>query len=569
LRVGFRFGVAAVAVTLTGALHGAARAGDRPPRWFADRPVAWQEHDDVDLPKPPPADEIQELNWTFTIRDGFANEVDRILSLEGGVPALDVNAADEVPCSTWFCARNHLDPLTLEEVEVGPPAAPPRLPLKIIKGKTLGAAAGFQAVDADGHEFLVKFDPPGHLGMATGAEMIGNRVFYAAGYNVPGAFLVDLGPADLTVDPAATYLLYGVKKRALTPAVARQLLASVARQQDGRLHGVAIPWVQGHLLGAFDMIDTRAGDPNDRIPHELRRSLRASRMIYTWLSVVDPGPANTLDTFGGPLGGHFVRHYLIDFSCAFGSSTKSVQGLHEDGEYGPEVGRTLAALFSLGLYRRPFQKHRPEYDLMVRDYPAVGYLPADDFDPDDFRINRKNPAFMQMTERDAYWGAKVVTSFSNEQIAALVATGGMGEPDASYLERALRVRRDIIGRRYLRAVAAVERPETTADGDYVCFHDLAIARGYARPEEARYDVSVGDGHGKILARFSQPSQGEQSCLPLAAGAPGSGYRVVTVRTHLADGAGVKGRLTTKAARIHLRWRPDEGRFAAVGLERDE
>jgi hypothetical protein len=541
------------------------------PRWFADRPVAWQEHDDLDVPSPPRTDTVGDLNWTLTIRDGFANEIDRILSLEGGVPALDVNAADEVPCSTWFCARNHLDPMTVEEVAVGPPAPPPRLPLRVIKGKSLGREVGFRTVDADGRMFLIKFDPVGHLGMATGAELVSNRVFHAAGYNVPGAFLVELGAADLGVDPTATYELYGTETRTLTPAVARRLLANVARLPDGRLRGVAIPWIEGRILGAFDMIDTRSDDPNDRIPHEQRRSLRASRMLYTWLSVVDPGPANTLDSYDGPPGRRVVHHYLIDFGCAFGSSTTAAQGLHEDGEYAPEIGRTLASLFSLGLYRRPFQKHRAEYDLMIRDYPAVGYLPAESFDPDDFRINRKNPAFMHMTDRDAYWGAKLVTSFSDGQIASLVATGQMGEPDTSFLEHALRVRRDIIGRRYLRAMAAVERPETTSDGDYVCFHDLAVARGYARPDQVRYDFEVGDGAGRTLARFAQPSQGEESCLPLPGGAPGSGYRIVTVRTRFLDGegAGLRKRAVSKAARIHLRWRAAEGRFVVVGLERDE
>src|SRR5262249_34151811 len=151
----------------------------------------------------------------------------RILSLQGGVPALDVNAADEVPCSTWFCARNHLDPLTVDEVAAGPPVAPPRLPFKIVKGKSQGKEVGFRAVDAEGRTFMVKFEPVGHLGMATGAEVVGNRVFHAAGYNVPGAFVVELGAADLNVDPKATYLLYGTEKRALTPAVARRLLANV------------------------------------------------------------------------------------------------------------------------------------------------------------------------------------------------------------------------------------------------------------------------------------------------------------------------------------------------------
>ena len=71
-----------------------------------------------------------------------------------------------------------------------------------------------------------------------------------------------------------------------------------------------------------------------------------------------------------------------------------------------------------------------------------------------------------MTERDAYWGAKIVTSFTDAQIAALIAAARLGEPDATYATHALEVRRDIIGRRYLRAMAAVEAPEVSVDGGW-------------------------------------------------------------------------------------------------------
>ena len=46
--------------------------------------------------------------------------------LEGRLPAQDVNAADEVPCSTWFCARNHLRPMSAGEIAAGPAVVPPR-----------------------------------------------------------------------------------------------------------------------------------------------------------------------------------------------------------------------------------------------------------------------------------------------------------------------------------------------------------------------------------------------------------------------------------------------------------
>jgi hypothetical protein len=52
-----------------------------------------------------------------------------------------------------------------EEVARGA-GSPPRLPFTIIEGKQEGQSAGFIARDAAGRKFLVKFDPPGHLGLA-------------------------------------------------------------------------------------------------------------------------------------------------------------------------------------------------------------------------------------------------------------------------------------------------------------------------------------------------------------------------------------------------------------------
>ncbi|HEX2657264.1 MAG TPA: hypothetical protein VHU40_03285, partial [Polyangia bacterium] len=259
------------------------------PRWFADRPVAWDEHDDSDVPRAPAFTHLQDIQSTLLIRDSVAGEVDRVLALDPKHPAEDVNALDEVPCSTWFCARNHLRAMNPDDVAAGPPAQAPRLPLRITKGKDDGATAGFQVVDAAGRKFMVKFDPGGHLGLSTGAEMLGERIFHAAGYNVPGAFRLDLRREDLTLDPRATYRLYQVEKRPVTPERVDKVLAGVARGPDGRMRAVAIPWVQGQVLGGFDMIGRRPDDPNDRIPHQHRRSLRATWLLFSWICELDPG----------------------------------------------------------------------------------------------------------------------------------------------------------------------------------------------------------------------------------------------------------------------------------------
>ena len=227
-------------------------------------------------------------------------------------------------------------------------------------------------------------------------------------------------------------------------------------------------------------------------------------------------------------------------------------------------------LLTLGLYRRPFQDRREEWQRLTAEHPQLGYFPAESFDPDTFRTNQRIPSHIRMTDRDAYWGAKLVTSFTDEQIAAMVATARLPDADGRYIERTLRVRRDIIGRRYLRAVAAVEHPSMSPDGTRICFEDLAIARGYAQAAEVRYAVEVSDGRGNRVAAYEQEAAGPVACVPIGSTEPrATGYRVVEIRSRLVGAAGREGNHVSKATRVHLRWRDAERRFVLVGMERDE
>jgi len=554
-----------LAASLGALAAGTSCASDLAARTFSDRPVAWQEHDDEDVARPPRASDLGDLDSTLLVRDDVAGEIDRVLAFEGPRAARDVNAADEVACSTWFCPRNHLAPMTPEAVAAGPSGAAPRPPLRIVKGKDRGAAPGFQVVDADGRKYLLKLDPAGHLGMATGAEAISARLFHAAGYNVPANFVIDLGPGELTVDPHATFRLYGVEKKPLTAAEVEARLRRAARTADGRLRGVAVTWLGGRILGAFDMIGRRADDPNDRIAHEQRRSLRASWMIAAWLAISDASAINTLDTYVEEDGRHFVRHYLIDFGAGLGSATNDVKGPHDGGQHIIEVGRTLGEALSLGFYRRPYESQRGPWSAEVAAHPAIGWFPAEPFDVESFRTNRKVPAHLRMTDRDAYWGAKLVTSFTDAQIDAVVAVARLDADDAAHLAQALRERRDAIGRRYLTAVTAVEAPALAPDSGggpaRLCFDDLTIRRGYADAARVRYRIEVSDERGRPLAAGSFAAAGARSCVAVPDAA--SGYRIVALTTEIEKAGASTPAARARTSRIHLRG----GRV--VGLERDE
>jgi hypothetical protein len=82
------------------------------------------------------------------------------------------------------------------------------------------------------------------------------------------------------------------------------------------LASLAIP---GRILGGFKYFGTRADDPNDVVPHEHRRELRALKVFGAWTNLVDMKALNTLDTVIAGNGRGAIRHYLQDVGSTFGT----------------------------------------------------------------------------------------------------------------------------------------------------------------------------------------------------------------------------------------------------------
>ncbi len=374
------------------------------PRRFADRPVAWSEHDDEDVPRAPKPSDLGSRRVAIGLFDLLIREVDRALSIEWRRPADDVNALDEVPCSTWFCPRNHLEArLTPEAVARGPPAAAkPVLPLTIRAGNEAAAEFGFDVIDAAGRPYRLKFDPPGHPGLATGAEAVAQRLFWAAGYNTPGAFVIELGSADLPIADGATILHHGYQRRPFTAAALGRILAHVARTPDGRIRAVAVATPPGTAIGAFDFTGRRDDDPNDRIPHQHRRSLRASLVLAAWTGAAVMSAADTQDVWVAGDRRRFVRHYFRDFSATFGASWVDLKGPWQGEERILDLSRQVKALVLLGLSRRSWQGRRDDWEAAQREAPALGWFAGESWRPGEFRTAWPLPAYVRMTDRDGY-----------------------------------------------------------------------------------------------------------------------------------------------------------------------
>jgi hypothetical protein len=191
------------------------------------------------------------------------------------------------------------------------------------------------------------------------------------------------------------------------------LLAGVAWLPDGRVRAVASRWVPGHAKGGFRTLGRRADDPDDVVPHEDRRELRGLRVVAAWLNYTDARRGNFLDTFvpdPGSAGGrgHLV-HYLLDFSSALGAGNDDWKSPRYGHEY---FFDPPWALLRRDLRHGPAGAGRRSRSLIRRSATSTPTRStrgmADDL---------SNPLFDAATTRDAFWGAKLVSAFSDADLA--------------------------------------------------------------------------------------------------------------------------------------------------------
>ena len=84
------------------------------------------------------------------------------------------------------------------------PTGRPPGPWTVISGKSDGITPGFTIRDSAGIIWFIKFDPPSNPEMATGAEMVSTKLFWALGFHVPENHLATLRRDNLEIDAKAT-----------------------------------------------------------------------------------------------------------------------------------------------------------------------------------------------------------------------------------------------------------------------------------------------------------------------------------------------------------------------------
>ena len=371
------------------------------------------------------------------------------------VPARAVNTLGEAPDSEWYTNRHYRRRMTAEELMRGPSnTEPPSTegPWLVVSAKNEGITPGFTIVDPKGRRYLLKFDPRSNPEMASAADVITSKFLYALGYNVPENYIVRFRPDQLKVDAKTKFTDHYGKRRAMTERDMQDILGKIALDRDGSVRALASRFIPGSPVGPFRYHGTRADDPNDTVPHEHRRDLRGLKLFAAWLGHDDSKSLNTLDTLVEENGVKFVKHYLIDFGATLGSASYGPNSPRSGSDYLFEWGPASKQFLSLGFAVPKWA--RAKYP----DLPAAGAFEYELFDPATWVPEYPNPAFSNMDDEDAFWAARQVMAFTDDEIRAVVRTGQYSDKRAEdWIVRCLIERRNKIGRAFLNRILPLDR----------------------------------------------------------------------------------------------------------------
>ena len=518
-----------------------------------------------------PASEWLPGDWWNRASSSTVRPLGRLVSparwaarVSGGRPALDVNSFGQVPDSTWFENRIGRRPMTPEEIRRGPGDSEPAAgPLMVVSGKLEGATPGLVVRDSADVLWYLKFDPPVAEELSTGAEIVAQRLLHAAGYLVPEMQVIDLAVDRLEIEPGSLRRDDYNRLVPLVRADLRALLTNLNPRASGRIRALVSRAVPGEPIGPFSYRGVRIDDPNDRIPHERRRSLRGLWVLAAWLNNTDVRRQNTLDTFvvvdeRRKLG--YVRHHLIDFNDALGAAGERPKYVGEGYEGYIEWPAILGRLVGGGLIY-PYWLAVPP-----ARYPSVGVFEAEVFDPPRWSPAYPNPAFDEATARDTFWGAALLARFDRDRVAAAIAAARYSSPEAArYLLDVLMLRRAKLLRYAWRHMLPLA--DLSIEGTRLRMQDLEVAAGLIAAPRSGYQVEV---------RWNRTRLGDRVLHRDSAARPEIDLAAILARARSLDGFADDPFVTVTFRRprhgrsgpaVHVHLRLAQDRVIAVGLDR--
>lgn len=451
----------------------------------------WVDEEDFRAFQPMPDEYFSPFAWDGADQMLF-RPLSRFFAVDPAGAAVNVNAMDEVPDSSWYSnrlSRGPLDRQTLIRGACGDePPLDPAGPWTITSAKPNGANPGFIIEDAEGRKFLLKFDSTDQPERATAADVMGSLIYWAAGFSTPCNRAVFFDKAILTIDPEATAEVDG-EDVPMSWAILAPAFEKATRLPDGRYRGASSQFLPGIPLGPWRYEGTRDGDPNDVIPHEDRRELRGSYVLAAWINHFDSREQNTLamwiresDEDGSP---GYVRHNVIDWGDSFGSQW-AWDGISRRLGHSSyfDLKHLLEDFVSFGLIERSWRdaEKGPTGEVL-------GYFGVERFDPAVYRPGYPNPAFLAADDHDKAWMTRILAGISEDDVRAIVEQAQVQDPLVEEeLKRILIGRRERILRTFFRGLSPLTRPRVVPsdDGALLCAEDLVIATELMEWDERPY-----------------------------------------------------------------------------------
>jgi hypothetical protein len=461
----------------------------------------------------------------------FHRLITRRLELKRPERARGINALDEVPDSTWFTNRigvREVPPDQLRDLPGSVGSPEDYKPWTIQSTKVGGLSIGFIIKDARGETFLLKFDPKGIPEAETATQIIVGRLLWAIGYNVTDDYVVRVTKDELVLAPDAK--IKDVIGNS-TPLGQRELderLARIDVAKDGTMRALVSRYLDGKPLGGHSAEGVRADDPNDVIPHELRRDLRGTRAFFAWLDHGDLHFANSLDMYvtdpADPKR-KYVKHYFIDFGIGLGIGALKNDNPRYSYEYVLDWKAMARSLISFGLVQRPWETRERG------PYKGLGVYDVEQYDPGTWKPLTPMYTPVRVGDRiDSFWASKIMMKLTREHIRAAVDAAKLSDARAAaWLVDALIIRQRKTARYWFDRVNPVD--EIVANERGLCFKDLAIAYAMADAALTRYTLAYFDRKGKRVASETlAATRTGGACAPLRLAPNDDGYTIVRVTT---------------------------------------
>ncbi|HEU0007259.1 MAG TPA: hypothetical protein VFS12_14845, partial [Terriglobia bacterium] len=227
-----------------------------------------------------------------------------------------------------------------------------------------------------------------------------------------------------------------------------------------------------------------------------------------------------------------------------------------------EPGPTFKSMFSLGLWVRPWI--RVDYP----NYPSIGNFEADFFQPEKWKPEYPNAAFNNLTDEDAFWAAKLVMAFTDDQLRAIVKTGQLSDLHAeAYLAETLIKRRDKVGGLWLNQVNPLDQFRVV--GNDLVFDNAAVRllKGISDAESYQVQWHRFDNHKQTQEPTGDKVTAKDQRLEIPSAAfegPFDGighYGLAEITTHSSHHP-----KWARPLRVYLRKSGAE--ISVVGIERD-